>query len=84
MADEQFFEAATESADISIDVDKRALEVCGKKFQFRLSQVGKELHDHGAISSAFRRFGTRLFKVMTSLRYSHKGESQNNATGGKA
>jgi 3-isopropylmalate dehydratase small subunit len=74
MAGEQFFETATEGADVSIDVDKHTLEVSGEKFEFQLSQMENELHDNGGISSAFRRFGNKLSEVMTSSKYSGKGE----------
>ncbi|KAJ5453461.1 aconitase family protein [Penicillium daleae] len=72
MQDEQFFEAATEGVDITIDFQKRALKAGGKEFQFQLSQMEKRLYDHGGISSAFRHFGKHLFEAMTTTRYTAK------------
>lgn len=72
MQDEQFFEAATEGVDITIDFQKRALKAGGKEFQFQLSQMEKRLYDHGGISSAFRHFGKHLFEVMTTTKYTTK------------
>lgn len=76
MHDERFFEAATEGSDISIDFDEQALDVSGKQFQFELSQMEKELHDHGGISSAFQYFGRNLFHIMTSSKYSRNGSKE--------
>jgi hypothetical protein len=63
MQDDQFFEAATEGTDVSINFDTRVLDVGGMEFQFELSQM-EELHHHGDISSAFRSFGYKLFEVL--------------------
>lgn len=65
MHDEEFFEAATGGTYISIYLEKKSVDVGGKQFGFELSQMEKELHDHGGISSAFHVFGKSLFQAMT-------------------
>lgn len=66
MQDEAFYEAVTDGTDISIDFNGNTIHVDGREFPFQLSQMEKELFDHGGIASAFRHFGNRLFEAMTS------------------
>lgn len=66
MKDESFFEAAQDGVAISIDFKSKTLDVDGRQFQFQLSQMERELFNHGGITSAFRNFGAKLFKVMTA------------------
>ena len=66
MENEAFYEAAKDGAEISIDFDKRTIRLDGRDFGFEISQMEKELFDHGGIASAFRHFGNRLFEAMTA------------------
>ncbi|KAJ5102439.1 aconitase family protein [Penicillium alfredii] len=66
MKDESFFEVAQDGVAISIDFKSKTLDVGGKQFEFQLSQMERELFNHGGIASAFRNFGTKLFEVMTA------------------
>lgn len=65
VSDESFYEIAKDGEDISIDFNARWICVREQKFGFLLSQMEKELFDHGGITSAFRKFGNKLFSVMT-------------------
>ncbi|KAJ5184042.1 hypothetical protein N7492_001658 [Penicillium capsulatum] len=76
MADDAFFEAVGDGDDISIDFDARKIESNGQKFNFELSQMEKELFDHGGITSAFRHFGNRLFEVMAGRGPGNGGKQQ--------
>lgn len=68
MQDEEFFQAATEGKEASIDFETGSVYLDGREFHFDLSQMEKELFEHGGISSAFQNFGNRLFEVMTSVK----------------
>ena len=68
MEDDHFFDIATDGKKISIHLDEKEIEVDGQRFGFQLSQMEKELFDHGGIASAFQHFGNRLFEVMTAKR----------------
>ncbi|KAL2866104.1 aconitase family protein [Aspergillus lucknowensis] len=65
MADEGFYEAAIDGVEINIDLSASTVDVAGRRFGFKLSQMERELFEHGGISSAFRKFGKRLFEQMT-------------------
>ncbi|KAJ5584783.1 aconitase family protein [Penicillium hispanicum] len=66
LQDEAFYEAVTDGTDISIDFNTDTIHLDGREFHFELSQMEKELFDHGGITSAFHHFGNRLFEAMTS------------------
>jgi hypothetical protein len=63
MADEQFFETATEGADVPINVDKRTLEVAERKFQFQLSQMEEELQTTAAFHPQFNCLEIKFSKL---------------------
>lgn len=65
ISDESFYEIAQDGEDISIYFGSSRIYVREQRFGFQLSQMEKELFDHGGIASAFRRFGNRLFSTMT-------------------
>ncbi|KAL2002036.1 hypothetical protein VTN02DRAFT_760 [Thermoascus thermophilus] len=64
VTDDEFYEAAQDGLDISIDLGARRITVGGKEFEFQLSQMEKELIANGGIASAFNKFGKKLFEVM--------------------
>ncbi|CAL5873028.1 uncharacterized protein PFLUO_LOCUS7297 [Penicillium psychrofluorescens] len=66
MIDEYFYEAAKDGEDISIDFNARSIYVGGQRFGFQLSQMERELFDYGGITSAFQKFGNKLFDIMTA------------------
>ena len=68
MQDEEFYQAATDGKEASIDFDTGSIYLDGRAFHFDLSKMEKELFKHGGISSAFQHFGSRLFEVMTSVK----------------
>ncbi|PWY90353.1 aconitase family protein [Aspergillus sclerotioniger CBS 115572] len=65
LTDEEFYTAAVEGSQISIDFKNKVIDVDGRRFGFELSQMEKELFRYGGIASAFRVFGERLFEQMT-------------------
>ncbi|RHZ62004.1 aconitase family protein [Aspergillus thermomutatus] len=68
MPDESFYAATKDGSDISIDLQARVIEADGLRFGFQLSQMEQELFRHGGITSAFRRFGNRLFEELTAAK----------------
>ncbi|KAL4894255.1 hypothetical protein BDV59DRAFT_207278 [Aspergillus ambiguus] len=66
MTDENFFEAAQDGVDITIDFNDSAIWVSNRRFEFEISQMERELFQYGGIASAFHKFGKRLFEEMTS------------------
>lgn len=68
MENDDFFEIATDGKEIFIHLEENEVEVDGQRFGFQLSQMEKQLFDHGGIASAFQHFGNRLFEVMTAKR----------------
>ena len=65
MPDKAFYEAVQNGADIDIDLHTKTIYLGRHEFRFQLSQMEMELYDRGGITSAFRRFGNRLFEAMT-------------------
>ncbi|KAE8351840.1 aconitase family protein [Aspergillus coremiiformis] len=66
MPDRLFHEAVEDGADIAIDFENSVIRLDGKTFTFSLSQMEMELFRYGGIASAFKRFGSKLFEVMTA------------------
>ncbi|PYH63378.1 aconitase family protein [Aspergillus vadensis CBS 113365] len=65
LTDEAFYDVAQDGNEISIDFKTKVIDVDGKQFGFQLSQMERELFQHGGIASAFQKFGNRLFEQMT-------------------
>lgn len=65
LTDEEFYDAAQDGNEISIDFKTKVINVDGKQYAFQLSQMERELFQHGGIASAFQKFGNRLFEQMT-------------------
>lgn len=63
--DEAFYDSATNGTDISINLGTNEIVLGERRISFELSQMEKELFDHGGISSAFSKFGKNLFEAMT-------------------
>ena len=66
ISDESFYEAAQDGVQVSIDFPTKVIKVGEKRFGFQLSQMERELFEHGGITSAFRKFGKQLFERMTA------------------
>ena len=64
IADESFHEAAKDGSEITIDLEKSIINLNGRTYDFQLSQMEKELFNHGGIASAFGKFGNKLFEVI--------------------
>jgi Fe-S-cluster formation regulator IscX/YfhJ len=63
--DESFFQLADDGVTISIDLDSRIIDVDGKTFRFKLSQMQSEIFQFGGIASAFGVFGNKLLEAIT-------------------
>jgi 3-isopropylmalate dehydratase small subunit len=80
MPNESFYATAKDGSEISIDLRAHAIDIDRVRFEFELSQMEQELFRHGGITSAFRKFGNRLFEELTAAknaRTSHKEENCN-------
>ena len=66
ISDEAFYDSATDGTDISINLSTNEIVLGERRISFELSQMEKELFDHGGISSAFSKFGKNLFEAMTT------------------
>lgn len=64
MDGEEFFEAAREGEEISIDVEQRLITVAGKEFAFRLSDMEYKLTANNGIAQAYGRFGKAIWKQL--------------------
>lgn len=76
MQDEEFYQVAADGKEVSIDFNTKSINLDGRAFHFDLSQMEKELFEHGGISSAFQHFGSKLFEVMTSVKGQGGGNRQ--------
>ncbi|KAF7179654.1 hypothetical protein CNMCM7691_008703 [Aspergillus felis] len=68
MPNEAFYAAAKDGSHISIDLHAHVIGIDGLQFEFQLSHIEQELFRHGGITSAFRKFGNRLFEELTAAR----------------
>ncbi|KAF7156298.1 hypothetical protein CNMCM5623_009691 [Aspergillus felis] len=68
MPNEAFYAAARDGSEISIDLHAHVIGIDGLQFEFQLSHIEQELFRHGGITSAFRKFGNRLFEELTAAR----------------
>lgn len=66
ISDEAFYDSATDGTDVSINLSTNEIVLGQRRITFELSQMEKELFDHGGISSAFSKFGKNLFEAMTA------------------
>lgn len=62
MEDEEFYAAAQEGEEIKIDVEKREVEVGGKTFSFRLSNIEYKLTVNNGIAKTYGRFGKKIWE----------------------
>lgn len=65
MSDEAFFTAATENADIEIDVPKRKIFVSGQEFGFVLADMEYRLTMNKGMNEAYKKFGTAIWEKLT-------------------
>ena len=49
-----------------VDLDKQTISAGGKEYTFKLSQMERELYEIGGIVSAFHKYGSRLFEIMST------------------
>ncbi|GIC92943.1 aconitase family protein [Aspergillus udagawae] len=68
MPNESFYAAAKDGSEIIIDLHARFIDIDGLRFGFELSQMEEALFRHGGITSAFRKFGKRLFEELTAAK----------------
>ncbi|KAK4073101.1 transcriptional regulator family: Fungal Specific TF [Trichoderma aggressivum f. europaeum] len=64
MDDPAFFEAAVDSAEISIDLENNRINIGEAEFSFQLSTMERELVEAGGITPAFKKFGKQLFDMI--------------------
>jgi homoaconitase/3-isopropylmalate dehydratase large subunit/3-isopropylmalate dehydratase small subunit len=62
MEDEEFYQAAQEGEDITIDIGTRTIEVAGKTFPFRLSNMEYKLTVNNGIAKTYGRFGKAIWQ----------------------
>lgn len=62
MEDEEFYQAAKENENITIDVSRRSIEVGGKTFTFRLSNMEYKLTVNNGISNTYNRYGKAIWR----------------------
>ncbi|TVY45091.1 putative aconitate hydratase [Lachnellula subtilissima] len=65
MSDEAFFTAATENADIEIDVPRRKIFVAGQEFGFVLADMEYWLTMNKGMNEAYKKFGTAIWEKLT-------------------
>ncbi|SPO07049.1 probable aconitase family protein [Cephalotrichum gorgonifer] len=66
VTEDEFFAAAKDGDDISVDLARNVIVVGGVEFGFELSRIEKELIGLGGISPAFMKFGKQLFQELCS------------------
>ena len=64
MEDEEFYRAAEEGADIKIDIATREIQVRGRKFPFRLSNMEYKLTINNGIAKTYGRFGKAIWQKL--------------------
>lgn len=65
MDNDEFYAKAKEDANISIDLQKRMIEVGGEEFPFQLSDIEFQLMENKGVAASFRKYGKSLWKKMT-------------------
>ncbi|KAJ5200863.1 Aconitase/3-isopropylmalate dehydratase large subunit alpha/beta/alpha [Penicillium cf. griseofulvum] len=69
MEDESFFQVANDGMSTTVDLDSRIIEVDGKTFGFKLSQMESEIFQFGGIASANGLFGKKLLEAINPAKY---------------
>ena len=70
ITDEAFYEAASDGREVIVNLEE-GVKVIGEdgkemgKWAFTLSQMERDLIEVGGVTEAFRKFGRKLFEVMT-------------------
>lgn len=62
----RFYELAETGAAIEIDLDANEVRIGGESFSFALSKMEKSLTRLGGMTSAFNKFGKRVYDVLTA------------------
>ncbi|KAI9711056.1 MAG: hypothetical protein M1828_001983 [Chrysothrix sp. TS-e1954] len=63
--DDEFYELATEGAEIEIDVEGRVAKVGGKQFTFPLTDIEISLLGTKGIAAAYKMYGKAVFERLT-------------------
>ncbi|CRL28582.1 Aconitase-like core [Penicillium camemberti] len=69
MEEDSFFQIASDGMLIAIDLNSSIIEVDGKRFGFKLSQMESEIFQFGGIASAFGLFGKKLLEAITPAKF---------------
>lgn len=69
MEENSFFQIASDGMPIAIDLNSSIIEVDGKRFGFKLSQMESEIFQFGGIASAFGLFGKKLLEAITPAKF---------------
>ena len=64
MENEEFYQAAQEGEDITIDVGTKSIDVGGKRFPFRLSNMEYKLTVNNGIAKTYGRFGKAIWQKL--------------------
>lgn len=65
MSDEDFYAAATENANIEIDVPQRKVHVAGQEFDFTLTEMEYRLTMNRGMNEAYKKFGNTIWEKLT-------------------
>lgn len=65
MDDEAFYSAATENAEIEIDVPERTIRVAGQEFSFTLTDMEYQLTANRGMNEAYKKFGAAIWEKLT-------------------
>lgn len=61
---EEFWQTAQQGEEITVDTENCHVRCGGKEFSFQLSEMEKQLISAGGLTTAFKRYGTKVFDVM--------------------
>jgi hypothetical protein len=65
ITDEEFYAAAQEGEDITLDIPTRTITVGGKSFAFKLSEMEYNLTINNGVAQSYRRFGKGIWERFT-------------------
>lgn len=63
---QDFFDAAQDGCEITIDVAENKITIDGQDFGFQLSKMEKQLIDLGGVAPAFMKFGKQFLDTLCS------------------
>ncbi|KIW73234.1 hypothetical protein PV04_01368 [Phialophora macrospora] len=65
VTDEEFYAAAQEGEDITLDIPTRTITVGGESFAFKLSEMEYNLTINNGVAQSYRRFGKGIWERFT-------------------